>query len=59
MVLAKSGYVANQVQTDGCLRAIRLLMSALPGTFCLLAAVCLLGYSISNKRYEEIMSRLQ
>lgn len=59
MVLAKSGYVANQVQTDGCLRAIRLLMSALPGTFCLLAAVCLLGYSISNKRHEEIMSRLQ
>lgn len=58
-VLDRSGYIANQAQTEGCLRAIRLLMSALPGVFCLIAAAFLLGYSISNTKHEEIMKRLQ
>lgn len=58
LVLARTGYVANQAQTDTCLQAIRLLMSALPGMFCLIAGLFLLGYKISRKKHDEIINEL-
>ena len=58
-VLARSGYIANQVQSAECLNAIRMLMAFLPGAFCLIAAVFLIGYTIDRRRHEEILEVLK
>lgn len=59
MILARSGYVPNVQQSEGCLRAIRILMTALPGFICFLAATFLLFYQLDGKAQKKIIDSLK
>jgi GPH family glycoside/pentoside/hexuronide:cation symporter len=58
VVLASSGYVANEAQTAGALTAIRLLMSLYPAAFGAIGVVLMLFYPLTNRRMAEIEQAL-
>jgi len=57
--LSISGYVANTVQTETSLNAIRLLFTVWPGVCSAVCAVILPFYRLSEKRYEAMLSELR
>ncbi|HCT90086.1 MAG TPA: hypothetical protein DF613_01690 [Lachnospiraceae bacterium] len=58
LVLSLCGYVAGGQQSAACMNAINLMMTVLPGLLCLLAALCLLGYTLDRKKQNEIIGKL-
>ena len=58
-ILALTGYVANQAQTDGTLLGIKGAMTLYPGVALVIAALILyFAYDITEQRYERISNDL-
>ena len=59
-VLSAMGYVANVVpQSETAALGIRLFLGPIPAAFCILAAVTLIFYPISEERYQAIMGQIE
>lgn len=59
MILQYSGYVPNAQQQESCLRAIRILMTVLPGSICFLAATSFLFYHLDEETHRKIVDLLK
>lgn len=58
IVLDAVNYVPNGVQTESCLTAIRFLNSLIPAIFLLIGIIVFSRYSLTEKRFEEIVVEL-
>jgi glycoside/pentoside/hexuronide:cation symporter, GPH family len=58
IVLGAVGYVANGVQTEQCLFAIKALNSLIPAIFLVVGLVAFSRYNLTEKRFEEIVEEL-
>lgn len=51
-------YVPNEIQSDFTLTGIRIMMSVIPATGCLLTVASLLFYNLTDKRVQEMEKEL-
>ncbi len=58
IVLDAVGYVPNAVQSAQTLMAIKLLNSLIPAAFLVIAVLVFAGYTLTDKRFEEIVKVL-
>ena len=58
-LLAWFGFEANQVQAEGALTGIRMMLSILPAAGALLSVLFLLFYPLNERRVEEIGRKLE
>lgn len=59
MIIAASGYVANEVQTSSALWGIRFTSQMLPALFCFASAICLCFYHLNEQKHKEILKQLE
>ncbi len=59
MMLASSGFVANQVQTAEAIQAIRFMKFIFPVMGYICSLVSMYFYDITNKKYAQIMDELR
>jgi len=57
-MLEKQGFVANAVQSEKALFGMRLALGPVPAFFLVIAAVIVLFYPLTKKKYEEVKTEL-
>ncbi len=58
LLLAKAGYVANQIQTESTMASMNFVINVLPACCYILAIVCVFFYGIDEEKYKEIRTSL-
>jgi GPH family glycoside/pentoside/hexuronide:cation symporter len=57
LILSAGGYVANQVQSESAIRAIKLIIGPIPAAVLLAAAVLINGYTLDEGAYKELLKK--
>jgi GPH family glycoside/pentoside/hexuronide:cation symporter len=57
LILSAGGYIANQVQGEGAVRAIKLIIGPIPALILLGAMVLINGYALDEKTYKELLEK--
>ncbi|MDR0377113.1 MAG: MFS transporter [Spirochaetaceae bacterium] len=57
LILSAGGYMANQVQSEASLRAIRLIIGPIPALILLGAMVLINGYALDEAAYKKLLEK--
>ncbi|MDR2740560.1 MAG: MFS transporter [Treponema sp.] len=57
LILSAGGYIANQVQSESAIRAIKLIIGPIPALILLGALVVINGYPLDEKTYKELLEK--
>jgi GPH family glycoside/pentoside/hexuronide:cation symporter len=57
LILSAGGYIANQIQGESAVRAIRLIIGPIPALILLGAMILINGYPLDEKTYKKLLEK--